>query len=75
MKYELITGAQSIAEAMAIFSQRFETDYQLHMYIIKNGLAGLAINQITCEKLECPFIEMPGNYWPKRNKKSKALRP
>jgi hypothetical protein len=75
MKFELITGAQSIAEAMEIFSQRFETDYKLHMYIIRNDLAGLAIDQSVCEKLECPFIEMPGNYWPKRNKKSKALRP
>ena len=75
MKYELITGAQSLAEAMAIFSQRFETDYKLHMYIIRNDLAGLAINQIACEKLECSFIEMPGNYWPQRKKKSKALRP
>ena len=75
MKYELITGFSSFADAMTTFSQRFESESELHMYIMDFDLNGLAINRPDGTVMECQFIDMPSNFWPKRARGPKKIRP
>jgi hypothetical protein len=75
MKYELITGVSSFADAMTTFSKRFGNESELHMYIMDFDLNGLAITRPDGAVQECQFIDMPSSFWPKRARGPKKIRP